>query len=53
MNSLFSQEHTEALIERIQQLTPEQQPQWGKLTAEQWAIGMYKHTSHHLKQFGV
>jgi DinB superfamily len=149
MNSLFSKEHTEALIERIQRLTPEHKPQWGnmnvsqmiahcsstmevvrdqkqlkrvfigylfggllkkqfyndapfkkngpthpyfiqsdtheleaekkqliqhlrsfqeggaakctqqphaffgKLTAEQWAIGMYKHTSHHLEQFGV
>lgn len=149
MNSLFSKEHTEALVERIQQLTPEHQAQWGKmnvsqmishcsstmevvrdqkqlkrvfigyllggllkkqfyndvpfkkngpthpyfihtetgelevekelliqhlrafqkdgaakctqqphaffgkLTAEQWAIGMYKHTSHHLEQFGV
>ncbi|ASS49196.1 MAG: hypothetical protein A3D31_04295 [Candidatus Fluviicola riflensis] len=149
MNSLFSKEHVEALIERIQQLTPEHQAQWGKmnvsqmlahcsstmevardqkhlkrmmigyllggllkkhfyndspvkknnpthpyfvhtdtnelevekehlinhlrsfqeggttkctkqshaffgkLTEEQWAMGMYKHTSHHLEQFGV
>lgn len=28
-------------------------PMFGKLTAEQWAVLMYKHTDHHLKQFGV
>lgn len=26
---------------------------FGKLTAEQWARGMYKHLDHHLQQFGV
>jgi len=26
---------------------------FGKLTEEQWAMGIYKHTSHHLEQFGV
>ncbi len=26
---------------------------FGKLTEEQWAMGMYKHTAHHLEQFGV
>jgi hypothetical protein len=26
---------------------------FGKLTAEQWAILMYKHLDHHLRQFGV
>ena len=26
---------------------------FGKLTADQWAIGMYKHLDHHLRQFGV
>lgn len=26
---------------------------FGKLTPEQWAMGMYKHTDHHLRQFGV
>lgn len=26
---------------------------FGKLTPEQWATGMYKHTDHHLQQFGV
>ena len=25
---------------------------FGKLTPEQWAIGMYKHLDHHLRQFG-
>lgn len=26
---------------------------FGKLTAEQWGKGIYKHLDHHLKQFGV
>lgn len=26
---------------------------FGKLTKEQWGMGMYKHLDHHLKQFGV
>jgi hypothetical protein len=27
-------------------------PFFGKLTSEQWAILMYKHVDHHLRQFG-
>ena len=26
---------------------------FGKLTPEQWGMGMYKHLDHHLKQFGA
>jgi hypothetical protein len=26
---------------------------FGKLTPEEWSIGMYKHLDHHLRQFGV
>ena len=26
---------------------------FGKLTQEQWGMGMFKHTDHHLQQFGV
>ncbi len=26
---------------------------FGKLTAREWGIGMYKHLDHHLRQFGV
>jgi uncharacterized protein DUF1569 len=26
---------------------------FGKLTAEQWSLGMYKHLDHHLQQFEV
>jgi hypothetical protein len=26
---------------------------FGKMTAEEWAILMYKHVDHHLRQFGV
>lgn len=28
-------------------------PFFGKLKAEDWGIGIYKHTDHHLRQFGV
>lgn len=28
-------------------------PFFGKLTPEQWGIGIFKHLDHHLKQFGV
>jgi hypothetical protein len=28
-------------------------PFFGKLTAEEWAILMYKHLDHHLRQFGA
>lgn len=26
---------------------------FGKLTPKEWALGMYKHLDHHLRQFGV
>ncbi len=26
---------------------------FGRLTPEEWAVGMYKHLDHHLRQFGV
>jgi hypothetical protein len=28
-------------------------PFFGSLTAREWAIGMYKHLDHHLRQFGA
>lgn len=28
-------------------------PFFGKLTGEQWGLGIWKHINHHLKQFGV
>ena len=33
--------------------TPHPHPFFGKLTSEQWGIGVYKHLDHHLTQFGV
>jgi hypothetical protein len=33
--------------------TKQQHAFFGKLSAEQWGIGMYKHADHHLRQFGV
>ncbi|ANY75009.1 DUF1569 domain-containing protein [Paenibacillus ihbetae] len=34
-------------------ITTHPHPFFGKLTAEQWGIGLHKHLDHHLKQFGV
>lgn len=47
-----------ALITRFHQkgeagVTKHPHPFFGKLTPEEWGIGMYKHTDHHLRQFGV
>jgi hypothetical protein len=33
--------------------TKQQHAFFGKLTDDQWGMGMYKHTDHHLQQFGV
>ena len=33
--------------------TTEQHPFFGKLTPDEWAILIYKHLDHHLRQFGV
>lgn len=35
MNSLFSKEHLDAVIQRIEQLTPESTAQWGKMNVSQ------------------
>lgn len=36
-----------------QQCTTAAHPLLGFFTPEQWAMGMYKHLDHHLRQFGV
>lgn len=36
-----------------EQCTSHPHPFFGKLSASQWSIGMYKHLDHHLRQFGV
>jgi len=49
------------LIERIEKfstggangITKDTHPFFGELTPEEWDILMYKHTDHHLRQFGV
>jgi Protein of unknown function (DUF1569) len=46
------------LIEQFYTLGPDKtgkylHPFFGRLTKEQWGIGMYKHVDHHLQQFGV
>ena len=33
--------------------TPHPHPFFGKLTSEEWGIGMYKHLDHHFRQFGA
>ncbi len=37
----------------IEKCTTHPHPFFGKLKAEDWGIGIYKHTDHHLRQFGV
>jgi hypothetical protein len=37
----------------VEQCTKHPHPFFGKLKAEDWGIGIYKHTDHHLRQFGV
>lgn len=37
----------------IEKCTSFPHPFFGKLKAEDWGIGIYKHTDHHLRQFGV
>jgi hypothetical protein len=44
MNS-FHQKGKEGIGDQIH-------PFFGKYTAEQWGMGMYKHLDHHLQQFG-
>jgi hypothetical protein len=46
------------LVEQFYTLGPDKtgnypHPFFGRLTKEQWGIGMYKHVDHHLQQFGV
>jgi hypothetical protein len=35
------------------QCTKHPHPFFGRLTAQEWATGMYKHLDHHMRQFGV
>ncbi|HRI80113.1 MAG TPA: DUF1569 domain-containing protein [Cyclobacteriaceae bacterium] len=50
----------ERLIKRIKEFstagepgcTQHPHPFFGKLSPAEWSIGMYKHTDHHLRQFG-
>ncbi|WP_343634136.1 DUF1569 domain-containing protein [Fluviicola sp.] len=37
----------------VEKCTSEPHAFFGKITREQWGIGMYKHLDHHLQQFGV
>jgi hypothetical protein len=37
----------------IEKCTTHPHPFFGKLKPEDWGIGIYKHTDHHLRQFGV
>jgi len=46
------------LIERFVAAGPESSAKYlhsffGRLTGEEWGIGMYKHLDHHLRQFGA
>jgi hypothetical protein len=37
----------------LEKCTTHPHPFFGKLKAEDWGIGIYKHTDHHLRQFSV
>lgn len=60
-NNRNFEEEKERLIQLIKQFhdggtskcTTHPHSFFGKLTPEQWSVGMYKHLDHHLKQFGV
>lgn len=53
----FDKEKQELLsmIDRFaeENITDGPHPIFGKLTKEQWSMAMWKHTDHHLRQFGV
>jgi hypothetical protein len=63
MKNLFEPARATELTERIARLRPDSQRRWGTMTAPQamahcsvameWAVLMYKHVDHHLRQFGV
>jgi hypothetical protein len=49
--------HLEALIERFIALEPDVDrsfhPLFGRMTRRDWAVWAYRHTDHHLRQFGL
>jgi hypothetical protein len=52
------QERLKQLVVEFSEAGPEKCTQhphafFGKLTPDEWGVGMYKHLDHHLRQFGV
>jgi len=44
---------TEALGQRGQELPWPKHPGFGQLTARDWGVLIWRHTDHHLRQFGL
>jgi hypothetical protein len=56
-NTLWNEQDRKALDARLARLKPDARGQWGNLDAPlsggQWGRLLYRHTDHHLTQFGV
>ena len=46
-------EQLNGLVERGAEALAPSHPAFGKLTAKQWGVLVYRHMDHHLRQFGV
>ena len=46
-------EELNGLVERGAEALAASHPAFGKLSAKQWGVLIYRHMDHHLKQFGV
>jgi len=46
-------EELNGLVERGAEALAPSHPAFGKLSAKQWGVLIYRHMDHHLKQFGV
>ena len=63
MRNMFDALDVQKIKGRLGQLGPNSVPLWGSMTAPQavahcttsmeWAVLMYKHLDHHLRQFGA
>ena len=40
-------------VQEARRIPPPEHPFFGKMTHDEWGLHAYKHTDHHLRQFGV
>ncbi len=52
MKSFWQDSTRSEVLTRLARLTPEH-PAFGTMTARRWGAIGYRHTDHHLRQFGV